>query len=620
MSWRNLLRCGLLVCVVGGLCSASAAHAQGKKYALVVGVETYDPKFFHRLPYTVDDAEDLAAALGKHQFDVTVMVPEAPIPERKPSTAKKIVDQLTRRLKGLTADDTVVVALSGHGLQFKTPRKLADGSEDTQFFCPEDADPTDVNSLVSLGKVYAAVEQCLAGRKLLIVDACRNEVLTENAKSRREIELDPVGLKPRTVPKGMLALYSCSEGEKSYEHPDVKHGVFSYHVIQYLQGTADPRFYVRDQVSVRGLADYASRETRDFVFAKLSADQLPELVGRTSDWPLGSLKSAKPPALVAPFSAAAAKASQEAWAKYLGKPVIERNSLGMDLVLLPPGTYRRGSTGAQIDAVLKFDSSAKRENFADEQPQHTVQLTQPFRLGATEVTVGQFRRFVTATGYQTEAEKDGEGGFGWNATTEKFEGRKPEYTWKNTGFLQTDNHPVVNVSWNDAQAFVEWLSRDEGLTYRLPTEAQWEYACRAGTTGLWWHGDDPEGLGNSGNVADGTGKARWGKNYANFSYIAARDGDAFTATVGRSSRTNPFGLSDMHGNVLEWCGDWYDAEFYGKTTGTAVDPFNASPADFRVLRGGSWNGSARNARSAFRNWSTPDYRYSFIGFRVSRTQ
>ncbi len=336
--------------------------------------------------------------------------------------------------------------------------------------------------------------------------------------------------------------------------------------------------------------------------------------------PSPSLENANPSPLVAPFTAVQAKAGQEAWAKYLGKPVIERNSLGMDLILLPPGTFRMGSTAAQIDAVLKFDSSATRENFADEQAQHTVQLTKPFRLGATEVTVGQFRRFVTATGYQTEAEKDGEGGFGWNATAEKFEGRKPEYTWKNTGFTQTDNHPVVNVSWHDAQAFVEWLSRDEGLSYRLPTEAEWEYACRAGTTGLWWHGDDPEGLGTSGNVADGTGKARWGTNYTNFNYIAARDGDAFTATVGRSSRTNPFGLSDMHGNVFEWCGDWYDAEFYGKSSGTAVDPFNASPASSRVLRGGSWSNDAGSTRSAFRGRSTPDIRSANIGFRVSRTE
>ena len=110
-----------------------------------------------------------------------------------------------------------------------------------------------------------------------------------------------------------------------------------------------------------------------------------------------------------------------------------------------------------------------------------MRITRPFYLGVTEVTRGQFRRFVDDAGYQTEAEKDGKGGCGWNEETKKFE-QNPRYTWQNPGFEQTDEHPVVNVSWNDAQAFIGWLSRKEGKTYRLPTEAEWEYACRAGTT------------------------------------------------------------------------------------------------------------------------------------------
>ena len=137
-----------------------------------------------------------------------------------------------------------------------------------------------------------------------------------------------------------------------------------------------------------------------------------------------------------------------------------------------------------------------------------MRITRPFYLGKYEVTVGQFRRFVDDSGYQTEAEKDGKGGWGWNETANKFE-QAPRYTWREAGFEQTDLHPVVNVSWNDAVAFAEWLGKKEGKTYRLPTEAEWEYACRAGTTTRYFCGDDPEALAEVGNVADATAREKY---------------------------------------------------------------------------------------------------------------
>lgn len=140
-----------------------------------------------------------------------------------------------------------------------------------------------------------------------------------------------------------------------------------------------------------------------------------------------------------------------------------------------------------------------------------MRITKPFYLGAYEVTVGEFRKFVEDSGYKTDAEKDGIDSWAFNTKTGKLEpeGRKPEYTWRNPGWEQTDDHPVVNVTWNDAVAFCEWLSRKEGATYRLPTEAEWEYACRAGTTTRFWSGDDPETLAAAGNVRDATAKAKF---------------------------------------------------------------------------------------------------------------
>ena len=159
---------------------------------------------------------------------------------------------------------------------------------------------------------------------------------------------------------------------------------------------------------------------------------------------------------------------------------------------------------------------------------------------------------------------------------------------------------MVNVSWNDAIAYCKLLSDREGLKlydgYRLPTEAEWEYACRAGTTSRYESGDDPETLALVGNIADGTFKAE----YPNWKSptIAARDGFINTAPVGRF-RPNAFNLYDMHGNVWEWCQDGYDKNYYGQSPG--ADPAGPLGASDRVIRGGSWIGHPQDARSAYRD-------------------
>ncbi len=215
------------------------------------------------------------------------------------------------------------------------------------------------------------------------------------------------------------------------------------------------------------------------------------------------------------------------------KPIT--NSIGMKLVLIPSGEFTMGSPDSDPDAD------------GDEKPQHKVRITRPFYLGATEVTVGQFRRVVETAGYKTDAEKDGKGGWSYEVAKHTFV-QDPKYTWRNPGFAQTDEHPVVLVSWNDAVAYCNLLSDREGLKssdgYRLPTEAEWEYACRAGTTSRYVGGDDPETLALVGNIADGSGKAV----FLDRATLAAQDGFLFTAPVGRF-RPNAFDLYDMQGNA-----------------------------------------------------------------------
>ena len=273
------------------------------------------------------------------------------------------------------------------------------------------------------------------------------------------------------------------------------------------------------------------------------------------------------------------------------------NSIGMKLVHIPPGKFQMGSPESELG----------REK---EEVQHEAELTKGFYLSAHEVTVGQFKEFVNATKHQTEAEKDGKGSWGPDAVGKFVMDAK--FTWKNPGFEQTDDHPVVNVSWNDAKAFCKWLSEKEKKTYRLPTEAEWEFACRAGTTTAFAHGDDPEGLSAAGNVADASARAKFpGWTLG----IKAKDGHTFTAPVGQFKK-NAFGLHDMHGNVWEWCADWYDQN--GFTKDRQRDPTGPATGSARVQRGGGWSSAPHRARSASRVGRDPSaYRGCYLGFRIA---
>jgi len=286
------------------------------------------------------------------------------------------------------------------------------------------------------------------------------------------------------------------------------------------------------------------------------------------------------------------------------------NSIGMKFTLIPAGEFQMGSRLSSAQIARRF--GLKAGDYENEHPLHRVKITNPFYLSVHEVTVGQFRKFVSATGDKTEPERDGKGGYGWNESKGKFEGCDPKYNWRNTGWKQTVEHPVVNVTWNDAVRFCEWLSRKEGRKYRLPTEAEWEYACRAGTTSLYQCGDDSESLARVGNMSDGTAKAML-TNYSSWTYIRARDGYVFTAPAGKF-QPNAFGLFDMHGNVWEWCSDWYGQDYYGQSQET--DPQGPSSGSSRALRGAAWGSNPQRMRSAGRDRRGPSDRNYSIGFRV----
>jgi sulfatase modifying factor 1 len=295
------------------------------------------------------------------------------------------------------------------------------------------------------------------------------------------------------------------------------------------------------------------------------------------------------------------------------------NSIGMKLTLIPAGEFKMGSSESAEEAAAfvkkKYNlSRLTPDSFKKEHPQHRVRITKPFYLGTCHVTRGQFRQFVEDSGYKTDAEKgDNPGAWGWDPEKNEF-GFHKDYSWRKVGFKQTDEHPVVSVSWNDAVAFCKWLSGKEGKTYRLPTEAEWECACRAGTKTRYCFGDDPEGLDTAGNTADKMAKTK----LPDWTWRKASDSFQFTAPVG-SFKPNAFGLYDMHNNAWQWCTDWYGADYYGKSP--VDDPTGPDSGTVRVLRGGSWFLGPHFARSAARYRGVPGGRMIIVaGFRVARTQ
>lgn len=304
-------------------------------------------------------------------------------------------------------------------------------------------------------------------------------------------------------------------------------------------------------------------------------------------------------------------------------PQVLRNTLGMAFVRLPPGEFLMGSDEPveRLARAYPAYESKRLTALVDEAPVHRVRITRPFFMGQHEVTVGQFRDFLRRSGYTPESMADGTGGYGYNAaydpaTTQRgdaFEGRDPQYSWQNPGFAQDDQHPVLNVTWNDAMALAHWLSEREGVTYRLPTEAEWEYACRAGSGTRYPGSDDPQALLHLGNTFD-TDAARNCPRWAAFA-LSGSDGYAFTSPVG-SFRANAFGLHDMLGNAWEWTADWHSDHYYAQSP--ADDPQGPAEGGVRVRRGGSWHTWSLYARCSYRNWNSPETRYTLVGMRLVR--
>ena len=274
--------------------------------------------------------------------------------------------------------------------------------------------------------------------------------------------------------------------------------------------------------------------------------------------------------------------------------------LAGEMMEIPGGMFRMGDLNGG--------------GYDNERPVHNVSVS-TFRLGKYEITVGQFRRFVQVTGYQTDAERNADGNQGCYTgefMTRDSWGWTSGRSWRHLEYPISDDQPAVCISWNDARAYTQWLTEQAGETYRLPSEAEWEYAARAGSEATFHFGNAERQLCDYANVADKT-KLPDDTNWQD--EVKCHDGAVFPVKVG-SYRPNEFGLHDMHGNVSEWVQDcWNDSYVEVPNDGRAWETGDCSR---RVTRGGSWSSTTKSLRSASRGRDDSSSRSNSRGFRLAQ--
>jgi formylglycine-generating enzyme required for sulfatase activity len=263
-----------------------------------------------------------------------------------------------------------------------------------------------------------------------------------------------------------------------------------------------------------------------------------------------------------------------------------------DMVVLAPGTFRMGSPATETTRMDR------------EGPVQTITFTRPFAVGKFEITRGEFARFVQ------ETNREMGGCNAWDGATLEYAAGK---NWREPGFAQTDSDPVVCVNWQDANAYGQWLAQKSGKSYRLPSEAEWEYAARAGNPRTRPWGDNANEACRYANVADQTAKKSV-RGGASWFVHECEDGKVYTAPVG-SFQPNAFGLHDMIGNAWEWAGDCWNASLVGAPADGATRNGDCTR---RMVRGASWQSYPGLARSAMRARAEPDNRSADYGFRVVR--
>ena len=578
--------------IPAALSADETSKVEPKRYALLVAVTSYQHAEMNmpQLQFPEADAQAVGEFLEDYGYDVEYLLG----PQATKLAIEKKLDELADQGN---EEGTVVLGFWGHGVEFESTSESMFCPFDTKIRTVVDArgkklfdkdgkpmiEPDSI-SLVGMSTVLLGLRVSGAGNRLLLADCCRqspNRARGRAFGSRTELT---------DLPDNTAALFACSELEQAYEDKEWGHGAFTKCLLDLL-----PTLATGDGDDVNSITSKLKHNVATLVKDRSNGRDR-QTVNPITSAVVVNLK-------IQPKSS---------------MPTEITNSIGMKLKLIPAGEFLMGSSDADVAAALRADPELKEEDLKDERPQHKVNISRPFYAGVYEVTQGDYETVMGVNPSRFSASGDDS---------------------ERVGGMNTKRFPVENVSWYDAIEFCNKLSQRENLTayymltsvereegrimsatvsiasagrqspdasgYRLPTEAEWEYMCRAGSTSAY----------NFGSILNGD-KANVDGNYP---YGMTTKGSCLErpTTVGSYS-ANGFGLHDSHGNVWEWCFDVYDESAYGSRHGVTLDPLSSSGSEYRVLRGGCWFSGSWNARSACRNGLFPDDRDIREGFRVVR--
>ncbi|MDF0676652.1 MAG: SUMF1/EgtB/PvdO family nonheme iron enzyme [Nitrospira sp.] len=526
----------ILLLVLVQLPARSAAEqspTQGKNWAVVIGINDYQN--VKPLQYAIKDAMAVGDLLAQQGFAVTRLV--SPTATTRQSIERVLGTQLPKQLG---ADDRVLIFFSGHGKDEQFGAGQRHG-----YLLPIEANPQDLSSTaISMSRVQEWANAWPAKHVLFIVDSCYSGIIGLNTKG-----IDPEGSNPMTEmylkqitkePSRQL-IVAGQANQEALEIAKWEQSLLTHFLLEGLsKGTAD------------GNADgiILTSELYQFLAERVIKEAvLNGSLQHPQHWSLSADKGEF--VFILPGQGRQAKPVQPVRIPTPSFSAVPSPAM----VRIAPGSFMR-----RAESVLTL------KGWSPPGPWHKVHITQPFAIARYETTFDEYDRFARATGRPLPDDEN----------------------------LGRGSRPVVTVSWNDAQAYAQWLSQQTGKRYRLPTEAEWEYAARSGGQDQTWAGTSEESQ---------------LKKYA--VYEANK-----TEPVG-SKQPNGLGLYDMSGNVWEWVEDCQHWDYEGAPSdGSAWLATNGGDCNRRAIRGGAWDNIPVGLRTSSRNWSLTDYRFNFLGFRL----
>ncbi|MDR2574850.1 MAG: SUMF1/EgtB/PvdO family nonheme iron enzyme [Treponema sp.] len=540
------------------------------RYALVIGNSAY--RHVDSLPNTVNDASGIAKKLSGLGYSVELLF------DSDLAGMGRAVSAWIRQLSTNRASEGFFW-YAGHGMQVSGEN----------YLLPVDINAEDEAGIVygsyPLGRILLALEQTARNKlNVVVLDACRDNPFKNLKGGSRGLSRGFVTVEH--PPQDIFVMFSTSPGTTAADGDSGRNSPFAEAFLKYMDS---------DEI-LPVMAGLVTRETMRLTGGKQRPYQNGSIV---SELYYSLSSSASAPAREPPAGSGAASLS----AAPAGNPVAISSPV---MAAIPAGSFTMGSPVIELD----------RDPFGE--TRHRVNM-RAFYIASKELTVGEFRRFVEDTGHVTTAETDGGAQAYDEAKNEWF--FRAGANWRNPGFRQGDDHPVVCVSWFDAVKYCNWLSVKEGFKpaytitgqtvnwdrsangYRLPTDAEWEYACRAGTS-------TPLFTGESISTSQANYNGSIAHNYGNIGLFRK-------ATVSAGSfPPNAWGVYDMHGNVWEWCWDYYS----NPNTTSLSDPTGPASGTHRINRGGSWSSPGKLLRSAVRASDFPETAGSNLGFRLARNK